>query len=125
MFEWIFDYVDREQFTKYLRLIIVVSCYILFRSYYTKYASQKLVKKQMEQDKKEKAEKPARESAERKALEEKLVAEAETVGWGKKTRKNVKLQQQYLEQQAAELRERHQTAYDAAEDNDIEDLLED
>ena len=125
MFESVFDYVDRDEFTKYIRLLIIVSCYILFRKYYTKYASLKLIKRQLEQDKKEKEEKPARDSAERQALHDKLAAEAETIGWGKKTRKNVQVHQLILEAQAAELRERHQTAYDAAEDNDIEDLLED
>ncbi|CAK7894852.1 processing of GAS1 and ALP protein 2 [[Candida] anglica] len=125
MFEFIFDYVERESFTKYLRLIIFIATYIIFRKYYSDWAKMKQVKRQIEQDNKEKEEKPEKDRKKRAEIEEKLTQEAATFGWGKKTRKNVKLSQSILEEQATELRERHQTAYDAQEDHDIEDLLED
>lgn len=55
---------------------------------------------------------------------QKLEDEAKTFGWGKTTRRNVKRQEQALAEATESLRERHQGAYDAAEDHDIEDLLE-
>lgn len=61
----------------------------------------------------------------KRQLEESLEKEANEFGWGKKTRKNVKTTQAVLEQLAEETRQRHQSAYDAQEDADIEDLLED
>lgn len=124
MFESLYSYLEKDEVTKYLRLVIVVSCYLMFRGVYTKWAGQKQIQRQVEQDKREKAEKPERELAEREALREKLENEAASLGWGKKTRQNIKVSQQVLEQEANILRERHQTSYDAAEDHDIEDLLE-
>lgn len=125
MFEFIYDYVDRELYVKYLRLTIIVAAYIIFRSFYSKWAQQKQVKRQLEIDQKEKAEKPERERKEKEDKEQELKREAAAFGWGKKTRKNVKLTETKLEEQLSELRERHQTAYDAAEDHDIDYLLED
>lgn len=66
------------------------------------------------------------EYKEQKAQEkyQKLEDEAQTFGWGKVTRRNVKKQEKALADATEALRESHQGAYDAAEDHDIEDLLE-
>lgn len=125
MFEFIYDYVDRETFIKYFRLIVVVSVYLLARTWYSNYAKNALVNRQIAIDEKEKLDKPAKEKAKLELEEKKLKDEAKTFGWGKKTRRNVKLQQQILQDTADELRYRVQGSYDAAEDHDIEDLLED
>ncbi|KAG7663296.1 uncharacterized protein J8A68_003210 [[Candida] subhashii] len=125
MFEEIFEFIDKDTFTKYFRLTIVVCAYIIFRKYYSQWAAKKQTETQMAIDEKEKAEKPERDRREQEELEERLEAESKQFGWGKKTRKNVKITQAVLEQIAQEQRERHQTSYDAQEDADIEDLLED
>lgn len=125
MFELIYDWVDRETFIKYFRLIVVVSVYILARRIYSNYAKTSMIKRQIKIDEREKLEKPEKERKKVEDKEKKLKEEAKTFGWGKKTRRNIKLQEQVLIDTADELRFRAQNAYDAAEDNDIEDLLED
>lgn len=125
MFEFIFDYVDKESFTKYLRLTVVVGFYLIFRQYYSKWAQSKAVKRQVDEDNIEKAEKPEKERLEKLAQQEELIKESKAFGWGKKTRNTVKLQQAQLEEQLSEVRERNQSSYDAQEDHDIEELLED
>lgn len=125
MFEFIYDYVERETFIKYFRLTVVVSVYILARKLYSNFAKDALIKRQIAIDEKEKLEKPAKEQAKLEEREKKLEAEAKSFGWGKKTRRNVKLQEKVLNDTIDELRFREQGAYDAAEDHDIEDLLED
>lgn len=125
MFEVIFDYVERDDFFKYLRLTVLVAAYVIVRKYYSQWASYKQVKRQIEIAKREREAKPEKDRAEREALEASLAKESQTFGWGKKTRESVKLSANLLEAEAADLRQRHQTAYDAAEDHDIEDLLED
>jgi len=125
MFEFIYEYVERETFIKYFRLGIFVAVYILARGYYSEWAKNRAVKKQIQDDEREKLEAPAKKQKELEESAEKLNAEAQTFGWGKKTRKNVKLQQQILQQTLDEMSTAQQTAYDAAEDHDIEDLLED
>lgn len=125
MFEFIFDYVDKESFIKYLRLTVVVGFYLIFRQYYSKWAQAKAVKRQVELDRIEKAEKPEKERLEKLAQQEELIKESNSFGWGKKTRNTVKLQQAQLEEQLSEIRERNQSSYDAQEDHDIEELLED
>ncbi|KAL7665127.1 Processing of GAS1 and ALP protein 2 [[Candida] zeylanoides] len=125
MFEVIFDYVERDDFFKYLRLTVLVAAYVIVRKYYSQWASYKQVKRQIEIAKREREAKPEKDRAAREALEASLAQESQTFGWGKKTRESVKLSANLLEAEAADLRQRHQTAYDAAEDHDIEDLLED
>lgn len=125
MFEFIFDYVEEDKFYKYFRLLIIMGLYLVCRNIYTEYAKQSQIKRQLELDETEKLEKPAKEEREKIEREEALTNDAATFGWGKKTRKNVKLQESILEQETEELRQRNQSAYDAAEDHDIEDLLED
>ncbi|CAH2353432.1 processing of GAS1 and ALP protein 2 [[Candida] railenensis] len=125
MFEFIYDYVEKDTFTKYLRLVIFVAAYVIFRNYYSEWAKMKQVKRQIALDEQEKLDKPEKERKEKEAQAAKLKAEAATFGWGKKTRKNVKLVERELAESATTLRERHQTSYDAQEDHDIEDLLED
>lgn len=124
-FDIIFDYVDKESFIKYFRLIVVVCGYIILRGIYQSYANKYHVKRQVAMDEKEKLEKPIKEAEEKKKQEESLKKEAETFGWGKKTRRDNKLKEAYIETQFNDLRQRHQSAYDAAEDHDIDDLLED
>lgn len=125
MFEFIFDYIEREKFQKYFRLFIVVIVYILVRGYYTNWSKQRQVQAQIDRDNQEAAEKPEREALEREEKLKKLESEAQLFGWGKQTRSKVKMQEQILQEAVSELRERNQSAYDAAEDHDIEDLLED
>lgn len=125
MFEFIFDYVEQDKFYKYFRLLVIVGMYLLCRNIYSEYAKQSQIKRQLEIDEKEKLEKPAKEKLEKAQKEESLEKDAAAFGWGKNTRKNVKLQESILEQNTEELRQRNQSAYDAAEDHDIEDLLED
>lgn len=125
MFDFIYDYVERELYIKYLRLTIIVGAYVIFRAFYAKWAQQKQIKRQLELDQKEKAEKPEREKKAKEDKESELKREAAAFGWGKKTRKHVKLTETKLEEELTELRERHQSAYDAAEDHDIDYLLED
>lgn len=125
MFEIIFEYLEEDKFYKYLRLLIIVGVYLMCRNIYSEYAKQHQIKRQLEIDEKEKLEKPAKEEREKAEKEEALAKEAAAFGWGKKTRKNVKLQQSILEQEAEDLRQGYQSAYNAAEDHDIEGLLED
>ncbi|EGW34398.1 uncharacterized protein SPAPADRAFT_59831 [Spathaspora passalidarum NRRL Y-27907] len=124
MFEEIFEFVDKETFTKYFRLTIVVCAYLIFRKYYSQWAAKKQTERQMADDEKEKAEKPERERKAREEQAQQLEAEAKQFGWGKKTRRTVKTTEAALDQIIQEQRQRNQTSYDAQEDADIEDLLE-
>ncbi|KAI5950735.1 hypothetical protein KGF54_003809 [Candida jiufengensis] len=124
-FEKIYEYVDKDTFQKYFRLTIVICAYLIFRKYYSQWASKKQNENQLKQDEQEKLEKPAKEAKAQEEIAENLEKEANEFGWGKKTRKNVKITEAVLEQIATETRQRHQTAYNAQEDHDIEDLLED
>lgn len=122
--EFIYDYADKESVHKYLRLTIIVCMYIFVRSIYSNWAKQKAIRNQLEQDKREKEQDAERKEQESTQKMEKLDQEAETFGWGKATRRNVKKQEQRLQATAEELQERYQGGYDAAEDHDIDDLLE-
>lgn len=124
-FDIIYNYVDRNDFIKYFRMIVTVCGYILLRSLYTTYAGKKHVERQLEQDKKDKEEEEEKKIKEEEEKEQKLQDEAQTFGWGKKTKASTKSRQAALELEMDELRIRHQNAYDAAEDHDIDDLLED
>ncbi|RLV90930.1 Processing of GAS1 and ALP protein 2 [Spathaspora sp. JA1] len=125
MFEEIFEFVDQETFKKYFRLTIVVCAYLIFRKYYSQWAGKKQTERQMAEDAKEKAEKPEREEREKEERAKQLEAESKQFGWGKKTRRSVKTTEAALEEIIQEQRQRNQTSYDAQEDADIEDLLED
>ncbi|MCP8716283.1 MAG: hypothetical protein M5E90_02570 [Asgard group archaeon] len=124
-FDEIFDYVEKDLFYKYFRLFLVVCTYLIFRKYYSSWAAKKQTQTQFAEDERELAEKSEREAREKKQNFDKLNDEAKEFGWGKKTRQNVKLTEALLEEYVAEQRQRKQTAYDAQEDADIEDLLED
>lgn len=124
-FAFIYRYVDEEDFKQYLRLTIFVCFYLFFRSVYSNYAQQKQIRQQLIDDEKEKKEKPQREADAKQAKTDELEQEAQSFGWGKKTRRDVKNKQAVFEEQVETLRHRNQSTYDAAEDNDIEDLLED
>lgn len=125
MFEFVYNYVEPEKFKQYFRLFLFIVVYIMFRGYYSNWAKQRQVKAQLEQDKREAEEKPERERQEREAQLQKIEEEAQLFGWGKQTRSKAKRNEAILQEAVAELRERNQLAYDAAEDHDIEDLLED
>ncbi|CUM64625.1 uncharacterized protein PRCAT00002233001 [Priceomyces carsonii] len=124
MFEFLFEYVDKDTILKYIRLLAIVGFYLIFRHHYSTWAKTKQIKRDLENDKREKEE-AAGKDEEEQAKEESIKEQASSFGWGKKTRKNVKLQQSILEEELNELRQRQQSSYDAAEDHDIEDLLED
>ncbi|CCE83618.1 Piso0_004202 [Millerozyma farinosa CBS 7064] len=124
MFEFIYSYVEREDFVRYLRLTIFVAFYILLRGYYVNWSKQRQVKQQIEADEREKKEMPEKKKEEAKKKKQELHEQAVSFGWGKKTRKNVKLLEEQLRENADELRNRHQSSYDAAEDHDIEEFLE-
>lgn len=124
-FQFIYNYVDSEQLHKYLRLTIVVCIYVFARGYYQTWAKQKHIKTQLELDRKEKEQDAERKEKQAAETLEKLDQEAKTFGWGKATRRKVKRQEQALKDAAELLRDHHQGAYDAAEDHDIDDLLED
>lgn len=124
VFDFIYNYVDKDTFTKYFRLVVVVCGYIIVRGLYQNWATQYHVKQQIQRDEEEKALKKENDAKIEKEKKEKLLEEAETFGWGKKTRKENKLKAAYIEQQFNEIRQRNQTSYDAQEDHDIEDLLE-
>lgn len=123
-FQFIYNYVDQDTFTKYLRLTIIVCIYIFLRGYYSNWSKQRQVKNQIDLDNKLKAEEKKREEQKEEEKLENLDNEAKSFGWGKATRRNVKRQEKILQDAAEEIRERKQTAYDAAEDHDIDDLLE-
>lgn len=123
--DFIYNYVDKDNFTKYFRLVMVVCGYILFRGLYQNWATQYHVKQQVKRDEEEKALKEDRDAKEEKEKTQKLLDEAESFGWGKKTRKENKLKEAYIEHQFNEIRQRNQSSYDAQEDHDIDHLLED
>ncbi|KAI3403827.2 hypothetical protein KGF56_003387 [Candida oxycetoniae] len=124
-FDEIYDYVEKDTFKKYFRLAVVIFAYLIFRKLYSQWASKKQTDYQLRLDAQEKKLKAERDEKERLEAENKLNKEASEFGWGKKTRKNVKVTELVLEQMAQETRQRHQTSYDAQEDADIDDLLED
>ncbi|EDK41924.1 hypothetical protein LELG_00102 [Lodderomyces elongisporus NRRL YB-4239] len=124
-FEEIYDYVEKDTFKRYFRLAIFIFAYLIFRKYYSQWAGKRQTEHQLRIDAEEKAKKAEREAEAQREIDEKLNKEAQEFGWGKKTRKNVKVTEMVLEQIALETRQRHQSAFDAQEDADIEDLLED
>lgn len=124
MFEVIFDYVDKDQFFKYLKLVIIVAGYLFFREIYSNHMKIKQVEKQLKEDEEIKANKPEADRKKREEEDQRLENEAKTFGWGKRTRKNAKLAQRAIEDRAEETYNLS-SAYNAAEDHDIDYLLED
>lgn len=124
IFNFVYDYVEKEKLTKYLRLVIIVCVYVFLRSYYSNWAKTKYVKRQIELDKQEKEEDEEKKLDENREKLEKLEAEASGFGWGKATRRKVKTLEIVVKETMAKLSQKEQSAYDAAEDHDIEDLLE-
>lgn len=124
IFDFLYDYIEKDTLQKYLRLTVIVCLYLFIRTYYTNWTKQRQVRRQLDLDKKE--QQMDAEYKEQKTQEkfQKLEDEANTFGWGKVTRRNVKKQEKALADATEALRESHQGAYDAAEDHDIEDLLE-
>lgn len=124
VFEFLYNYVEKDTLHKYLRLTVIVCIYLFVRTYYTNWSKQKQVRRQLDLDKKEKEMDAERKEQKEQEKIEKLDAEAKTFGWGKTTRRNVKKQEQALTEATEALRDQYQGAYDAAEDHDIDDLLE-
>lgn len=124
IFEFMYNYVDQDNFKKYFRLIMIVCVYLFMRTWYTNFAKQKEIQRKLEEDKLYKEEKAKREQEEKEQKIENVEQEAQSFGWGKTTRRNVKRQEQILEEKIKEVNEANQSAYDAAEDHDIDDLLE-
>lgn len=123
-FQFIYNYVDKDNLHKYLRLTIIVCLYIFVRGYYSNWSKQRQVRNQIDLDNKMKEQEKERKQREGEEKIEKLDEEAKTFGWGKATRRKVKRQEKILQDAAEEAREYHQGLYDAAEDHDIDDLLE-
>ncbi|SGZ52728.1 CIC11C00000003894 [Sungouiella intermedia] len=92
-FQFIYNYVDQDTFTKYLRLTIIVCIYIFLRGYYSNWSKQRQVKNQIDLDNKLKAEEKKREEQKEEEKLENLDNEAKSFGWGKATRRNVKRQE--------------------------------
>lgn len=124
IFNFIYKYVDEEQFKKYFRLIIIVCVYLFFRTWYTNWAKTKEIARRIEEDNRLTEARKSEREAEATEKFELLDNEAATFGWGKATRRNVKRQEHVLNEAAEQLRAAEQSTYDAAEDHDIEDLLE-
>lgn len=124
IFNFIYKYVDEEQFKKYFRLIIIVCVYLFFRTWYTNWAKTKEIARRIEEDNRLAEARKSEREAEATEKFELLDNEAATFGWGKATRRNVKRQEHVLNEAAEQLRAAEQSTYDAAEDHDIEDLLE-
>lgn len=124
VFSFVYKYVDQESLQKYLRLTIIVCLYVFARGYYTNWSKQRQVRHQLDLDNKLKAEEKKRKEQESEEKLEKVDEEAKSFGWGKATRRKVKHQEKILQDAADEIRETNQSAYDAAEDHDIDDLLE-
>ncbi|RKP28993.1 hypothetical protein METBISCDRAFT_31981 [Metschnikowia bicuspidata] len=120
LLDFIDNYFDKKTIQKYLRLIIIVCVYLSVRTCYTNWTKQRQVRRQVDLDKQEQE----RDTQLAEWKIKKFENEAQFFGWGKTTRRNVKRQEKALAEATAALREAHQTAYDAAEDHDIEELLE-
>ena len=120
LLDFIDNNLDKKNIQKYLRLIVIVCVYLSVRTWYTNWTKQRQVRRQLELDKKEQEHDTQLADSKIKKFEN----EAQSFGWGKTTRRNVKRQEKALAEATAALSEAHQTAYDAAEDHDIEDLLE-
>lgn len=123
-FQFIYNYVDKDTLHKYLRLTIIVCLYIFARGYYSNWSKQRQVRNQLDLDNKLKAQEKQKKQEEEEQKFDQLDDEAKSFGWGKATRRKVKRQEKILQDAAEEIRENNQSSYDAAEDHDIEDLLE-
>lgn len=104
--------------------MIIVCVYLFFRTWYTNWAKTKEIADRIAEDNRLAEEKKNQKETETTEKFEELDKEASTFGWGKATRRNVKRQEHVLNEAAERLREQEQSTYDAAEDHDIEDLLE-
>lgn len=125
IFNFIYNYIDQDQFKKYFRLVVIVCVYLFFRTWYTNWAKTKEIARRIEEDNKKAQTRKEEKEAEANEKFEKLDEESKTFGWGKATRRNVKRQEHLLNEAAETIQALEQSAYDAAEDHDIEDLLED
>lgn len=124
-FQFIYNYVDEDNFKKYFRLTIIVCLYIFLRGYYSNWSKLKQVRRQLDLDKRIKEEEKKRKQKKEEEEQEQLDKELQSFGWGKATRRKVKNQEKVLQEAVDATREYHQGSYDAAEDHDIDDLLED
>lgn len=124
--DFIYEYVDKDTFKKYFRLVIIVCIYVFVRGYYSTYAKQRQIRRQLDLDSKEKERAASKEASLDDAKKELEDVDEKNLGfgWGKATRRKVKTQEKVMQITEEEVRKRKQTAYDAAEDHDIDHLLE-
>lgn len=117
---WMAKLVNYD-YKHFIRLVIIVGGYLLLRNI----ASRELVKKQLaaqvEKDKRDKEEKRSKDLIDKP--DDAATAETTSFGWGKKTRRRVKRQQELFENALEEAKRRNQ-GLDPDSDADIEELLE-
>lgn len=117
----------RDGLIKYIRLVVLIACYVLARRYFTNWSKTRQVAQQVARDKQEKqdrldgkiqdAEEPIKGS-----VNPELTS---SFGWGKKTASLQKQKQKVVNDLVEQVRQETQSQYDAAEDHDIDYLLED
>ncbi|CCH43574.1 hypothetical protein BN7_3127 [Wickerhamomyces ciferrii] len=103
---------------KAIRLVVIIGGYIFIRNIAQKVLANRQLKQQLAQDEKDRDQERIRELVEDPKA--KTTATESGFGWGKKTRRNIKLQEEILKETLEKLE--HQ---DDDSDKDIEDLLED
>lgn len=128
MLEGVFIDLSRESLQKFIRLVMIMACYVLARGYYTNWSKTRQVAKQIARDKQNQQARidvKLAESMEDSKCE--LMSEKEVVsfGWGKKTLQIQKEKEKKVKKLAEQVLQKNQTQYDAAEDHDIENLLQD
>ncbi|CCD25624.1 Pga2p NDAI_0F03060 [Naumovozyma dairenensis CBS 421] len=104
---------------KGIRLVIVVGAYIFIRNYVAK----ELAKKQLERQAREDEHRISKEKKEKliDVPEDEKKSETTAFGWGNKTRRRVKKQEEILEKAVENLQRRQLDDEDS--DADIQDLL--
>ncbi|CAI4035964.1 hypothetical protein SMKI_14G1740 [Saccharomyces mikatae IFO 1815] len=105
----------------FIRLVIIVGGYLLVRNIASRELAKKQLAAQVEKDKQDKEEKRSKDLIDRP--DESAVAKTTSFGWGKKTRKRVKKQQELFENALEEAKKRQQ-GMEPDSDADIEELLE-
>ncbi|CAI4049801.1 hypothetical protein SKDZ_14G1730 [Saccharomyces kudriavzevii ZP591] len=108
-------------YTHFIRLVIIVGGYLLVRNIASRELAKKQLAAQVEKDKRAKEEKRSKDLIDKPG--EPATAETTSFGWGKKTRRRVKKQQELFENALEEAKKRQQTV-EPDSDADIEELLE-
>ncbi|CCH60540.1 hypothetical protein TBLA_0D00300 [Henningerozyma blattae CBS 6284] len=107
---------------KWIRLVVIVGGYILFRNIVEKELQKRKIKNQIKEDEKAKVEAREKELIEDPLAE--VMTESINFGWGNRTRKRVEKQKDLFEKKAELLAQQQQYSHDES-DADIEDLLVD